>query len=211
MSIRVMCAESEPGAYCDLHWSREQMAKGHRPIVMREFAVGRVLRTGERNGYHDSDFYALYWDDETASVKMVEYASTRGWTYPNSADIDATPEVIALAEAWDAALRAQREAAAAAERARKLAETADACDLTLEQLERLVRAAAGRLDLSHERARIVIALLSTLKAQRFRSEFRKSLAEHVRAWALNDAPGYDSPLSFKQWAALEGRAPRRSA
>ena len=61
---------------------------------------GRVLKTGERNYYDDSDFYALVWDDETQSVKYVEYATTRGWTYHNGASVDASEDVVAKAVAW---------------------------------------------------------------------------------------------------------------
>jgi hypothetical protein len=52
-----------------------------------------VLRKYERNGYDDSDFMAVVYDEETDSFKHVEYASTRGWSYYNSATVDATDEV----------------------------------------------------------------------------------------------------------------------
>lgn len=63
---------------------------------------GCVLRTGEHNWYDDSDFYALVWDEPTRTVKKIEYATTRGWTYHNSAKVDATPENRAKAEAYEA-------------------------------------------------------------------------------------------------------------
>lgn len=56
--------------------------------------VGAVLSTYERNGYDDSDFYAIVWDDETQSLRHVMYATTRGWTYHNGAKVDATPEAL---------------------------------------------------------------------------------------------------------------------
>ena len=54
---------------------------------------GCVLSTYERNGYHDSDFYAVCWDEEKQAVVDVEYDTTRagGGGYAN---IDATPETI---------------------------------------------------------------------------------------------------------------------
>jgi len=55
--------------------------------------VGAVLETYERNGYDDSDFYAIVWDEAEQCTKSIEYASTRGWTYLNSAVVDATDEV----------------------------------------------------------------------------------------------------------------------
>jgi len=54
---------------------------------------GAVLATGEVNGYDDSDFYAEVWNETTGTVHRVTYATTRGWTYANSASVDATPEV----------------------------------------------------------------------------------------------------------------------
>lgn len=63
------------------------------PLYMETSYIGKVLETREKNGYDDSDFYAVVWDDYTQSTKDVYYASTRGWTYPNHAEVDATPEV----------------------------------------------------------------------------------------------------------------------
>ena len=68
------------------------------PLYMETTYEGAVLDTGEINGYDDSDFYAVVYDAATDSIKRVEYASTRGWTYPNGAAVDATPEVVAKAE-----------------------------------------------------------------------------------------------------------------
>jgi len=58
---------------------------------------GAVLHRYERNGYHDSDFYAIVWNGVHAEV--IEYDTTRfaggGW-----ATVDATEEVQAAARAW---------------------------------------------------------------------------------------------------------------
>jgi hypothetical protein len=70
------------------------------PLYMETTHVGVVLSTGEHNYHDDSDFYALIWDEDTQSVREVEYASTRGWTYPNGAWVDATDEVKAKADAY---------------------------------------------------------------------------------------------------------------
>jgi hypothetical protein len=80
--------------------------------------VGLVLETREWNGLDDSDFYAVCWNPEKGEVERVEYASTRGWTYPNSATVDATPEVRAAADAYYAKLAAARRAAEAERLAR---------------------------------------------------------------------------------------------
>jgi hypothetical protein len=62
--------------------------------------VGRVVSLREHNGYDDSDFYALVWDDESQTVKRIMYGSTRFWTYHNSAKIDADETTQALALAY---------------------------------------------------------------------------------------------------------------
>lgn len=105
MSIRMMCNEGDPGAYLV-----ENYPGANGPLWMREFAVGEVLALRERNGYDDSDFLALVGDPKTGEASWVEYATTRGWTYPNSATVDATPELI---EAYKANCKAKSEAFAA--------------------------------------------------------------------------------------------------
>jgi hypothetical protein len=68
---------------------------------------GQVVALREHNGYDDSDFYAVVWDAEKAEPREVMYATTRGWTYRNSATVDATPEVAAAYAAYTAARRAE--------------------------------------------------------------------------------------------------------
>ncbi len=72
----------------------------HGPLYMRTTHVGMVIETRERNGYDDSDFYAIVWNPETRQTETVEYATTRGWSYPNHATVDASPEVIAEVTAY---------------------------------------------------------------------------------------------------------------
>jgi len=71
-----------------------------RTGTYRTLYEGCVLATRERNGYHDSDFYALCWDETANRIVEYEYATTRFATYRNSARVDASPEVIAKAKAW---------------------------------------------------------------------------------------------------------------
>lgn len=61
--------------------------------VADERYVGCVLDTYEHNGYEDSDFYAICWDEEEQKVVRVCYDTTRFWGY-GRADIDATLEVL---------------------------------------------------------------------------------------------------------------------
>ena len=54
---------------------------------------GCVLNWFEHNGYHDSDWYAEVWDEETGSVELVEYMTTRCGCF-GKAEVDATPDVL---------------------------------------------------------------------------------------------------------------------
>ncbi len=104
MSIRTMCSKDTPGARLDEHWS-----KPDQPIYVETTHVGQVLALREHNGYDDSDFYALVWEPGANEPREIQYATTRGWTYPNGASIDATPE---LRERYEAHLAGLRQAAA---------------------------------------------------------------------------------------------------
>lgn len=98
MAIRMMTSEDEknlPNVETVIDYP------GHKnPLYMKTTYVGCVISVWEKNGYDDSDFYAEVWDEETQSIKTIEYASTRGWCYPNGARIDATPEVIDKVRAY---------------------------------------------------------------------------------------------------------------
>ena len=69
-------------------------ADGNRKIAERkETYVGKVLETYERNGYNDSDFYAIVWDDEKNDLIHKEVATTRFYSEGYGAEVDATDEV----------------------------------------------------------------------------------------------------------------------
>lgn len=68
---------------------------------------GCVLALRERNGYDDSDFVALCWDEAKGEVVEYVYASTRWWSYTNSAVEDADEGL-----RWAVAERAARRVAA---------------------------------------------------------------------------------------------------
>lgn len=61
--------------------------------------AGGVIAMREYNGYHDSDFYVIAWDEEKQAVTKYEYATTR-FGGGGSAAVDATPEAKAKANAW---------------------------------------------------------------------------------------------------------------
>lgn len=79
--------------------------------------VGLVLGLREINKYDDSDFLARVWNPELAKVEEVHFASTRYWSYNNHAEIDAGPEVVALAAAYVEAERVAYQAKLAAAKA----------------------------------------------------------------------------------------------
>jgi len=65
----------------------------------RDF-TGCVLGTSERNGYHDSDFYATVWDEEQGCVRTIDDGTTRAYAPSKYHRADATEEVVAKARAW---------------------------------------------------------------------------------------------------------------
>lgn len=122
MAIRRMISEAQFKAdptHAELseRWTNDYSNPNKTPIYIRTTHVGLVLSLREANGYDDSDFYATVWNDTLGKTEEIMYATTRGWTYPNNAEIDASPEVIAKYEAW-------REKCRLAEQARHDAEIA---------------------------------------------------------------------------------------
>lgn len=92
------------------------------PLYMETSYEGKVVATGERNMHDDSDFWCVVIEDD-GSYRKFNYASTRGWSYPNGAWVDASPEDIAAYRAhevkvYEALTRSRREAAEKAARER---------------------------------------------------------------------------------------------
>jgi hypothetical protein len=58
-----------------------------------------VIAMREYNGYHDSDFYVIAWDDENQKITKYEYATTR-FAGGGTASLDVTAENKAKADAW---------------------------------------------------------------------------------------------------------------
>lgn len=117
-------------------------------ITSVESWAGCVLSKHERNGYDDSDFYALVWDASDQKVKTIEYASTRGWTYHNHAQVDASTEVIALAAAWTRARNAEIDAEIAALDALRTSVGKEVVSLTTRGKNKGVRGLVRRIESS---------------------------------------------------------------
>lgn len=101
-------------------------------LYMETSHKGLVLGLTERNWRDDSDFLAVVWDVKKSEPHEIEYASTRGWTYPNGAAVDATPEVVAAYEAHCEAARKREH------------EAREAADAALPKRGRRVRVVRGR-------------------------------------------------------------------
>ena len=65
----------------------------------RDF-TGCVLAIDERNGYHDSDFYATVWDEEKQCVRTIDDGTTRCYAPSKYHRADASPAVWEKARAW---------------------------------------------------------------------------------------------------------------
>lgn len=100
------------GAYTPFDWNNDEaVSSGNMNIKLREnpgsaFFLytthhGLCIRDREYNGYDDSDFYMLVWDEEAQAPYEIMFATTRGWSYPcYGSSADATPEVMAAYNAW---------------------------------------------------------------------------------------------------------------
>ncbi len=65
----------------------------------RDF-TGCVLGVTENNGYHDSDFFAIVWDNEQNCVRTIEDGTTRFYAPSKYSRPDASIEVLEKARAW---------------------------------------------------------------------------------------------------------------
>lgn len=63
------------------------------PLYMRTFARGLVVAEYEVNGSSDSDFHAVHYNPATDKFEDTCWGTTRGWTYPNGACVDAPEEL----------------------------------------------------------------------------------------------------------------------
>jgi len=62
---------------------------------------GLCIKDREENGYSDSDWYMTVWNFDKNQPEEIYFATTRGWSYPSYGSyVDATPEVMALYNAW---------------------------------------------------------------------------------------------------------------
>lgn len=180
MPVTQLCDADTPGARdISEHWNQEPGR-----IFVHTTHHGLVLDDRERNGYDDSDFYAVVWNAEKGEPENIEYGTTRFWTYPAGATVDATDEVRALYESWLEARAAEARYAKAWNEAHATAQKMDDTGLTFEQVTDLSAAYIREPGIRDE----LFRMLKSQHAGRLRSEFRKSLAGQVRADAIEATP-----------------------
>lgn len=195
------------GAYCPIvewnndltgvHYEKRDYYKDHsfeewqhaKALILYTTHHGLCLSDYERNGYHDSDWYMIVWNPEKGCTEEIEFASTRGWTYPcYGSSADATPEVIAAWEAWKAANIRRKRIQAKWWARRQIRENAAKAAITTGQYRKLLNNFSGE----------TLTRVFKLLTSNLRSEFRKSMAKQLRDWLDDPAPKYSRPFSEKQ-------------
>lgn len=158
---------------------------------------GLCIRDYERNGYDDSDFHMIVWNEETQAPEDICFASTRGWSYPCYGSwVDATDEVKAKYAAYQKKQEAEIKKQVRARKARAI------CEMRAQ-----VRAAATEFEFpAHKLQQLrkrydadqFAALVKLMASKRVRSEFKLKLRNQVIAWCKDSSPKYPTPLSKKQ-------------
>lgn len=161
--------------------------------------VGLCLYEYENNGYDDSDFFMVVWNEEKQAPESILFASTRGWTYPCYASSpDATEEVKAKYKAWDLARIAEAKRierhnrAVAKAQFRKFAhEAGKVYGFKAYRLYALKKA-----DIPSDQFNRILELIKP--NSKIRSQFRLSLRNNLVNWLATDKPKYALPFSYKQ-------------
>ncbi len=151
----------------------------------KELFKGLVVAKYEYNGPNDSDFYAVIFDGETSFEYC--YASTFSGNFWGSATVDASPE-------WQEKYRRHVEFERLIKFRRRMIELAEGTGLHWTYISKLYKAYGNTDRLS--------AIIRLLKTKRFRSAFRKDIAEKIRAWVLEENPRYRYPISARQLSSI---------
>lgn len=167
-------------------------------LWLYETHVGLCLRDYEVNGYDDSDFYMIVWNDEKNEPEHILFASTRGWTYPSYGSfVDATDEVKAKYAAYEADRQARAKA-----RERHLKA------VTLNEVRQFAKASGKFYDFPSYRLTALRGKLTKREydvicglikpKSKIRNAFKLSLQERVVTWLKTEKPQYPTPLSANQ-------------
>lgn len=168
-----------------------------------------IQSLGERNGYHDSDWYVLLWDVEKQAPRSQLCATTACgggdmWYCPYGLT-DLLPEHAEAYRAWSRRREIQKRWD---ERRRHIARAGE-LGLTRREYARLRQVEFARFRNDEKGAEALYLLEQLLGTKNFRSSFRKSLADQVRAWVREESPKFRVPLSPKQMASLSQYTPYR--
>lgn len=184
------------GPFIDRYGELGQDHAGKEYYVIH-YHVGKVLQNREQNMYHDSYFYAVYWDEETGTPKSTEYAST-AYGGGGSCTVDATDEIKEKYQAYlkniaDCNRKLKRKARA------DVLRTARASARSVLHGKAFVRFGSLRHKVFTEDHWVVIA--GWLTNSRIRSPFKKSLLAQIVDWC-NGKNDYPCPLSPRQLNAF---------
>lgn len=168
----------------------------NQTVWLYETYVGKCVYQYEVNGYDDSDFFMVVYDDATDSFKHQLFATTRGYVIGGfGSSADATPEVKARYNQW---VEEQRQA--------KRKEVRNARAIERLKLKRDISKLCKEYDLPYSK---MIALRHSnsidaivgLFGSRIRNKFKLNLRNQVITWATSDSQ-YMSPLSPRQLACI---------
>ena len=183
-----------------------------------KLGIGSTISKTEKNGYHDSDFYATYWNGE--KIVSIQYDTTRFGGY-GSAFVDATDEVLELAKNYETA------------RLQKIQDRLDANAVKNTKLiKKLFKGTKAKTDrimdfvnnkemwrtIAHGDCGVSISwndlesetpykttdrnlagrLLRMLFETNLRSDFKMSMKEQALKWFRSNEPKHNTPLSPKQ-------------
>lgn len=163
------------GPYCNITWEEN---------------IGLCLVDYERNGYDDSDFHMIVWNEEENKPEDICYATTRGWTYPSYGSyVDATPEIQAKYDAYVAERERQRRIYSKLEERATLKKIARGMEIDNYTKLRKLQYAYNKEDWARLKGFLQI---------RIRSNFKISLKNQIATWVKEENNKYPTPLSRKQ-------------
>ena len=194
MSLTVIVKEPTANSYV-----QEWMGKEYNVEVQ---FVGMTLRDWERNGYHDSDFYATVYDTEKCAFREILHQTTRAGMFPHNVIVDASPAVRDLWEAYRDGNK-KREIRRIKEAQIATLKKGALTDETIENWFKAfpVTSIYGRDDGSD--------LLRAFLATKPRKEFRKSLKNQIIDWLNTPAEErrFNWPLSPRQMRCIQPYRP----
>lgn len=179
-----------------LVWEGSKHIEGQGPNFLATWHthVGLCIKDYERNGYDDSDFHMIVWNEEKQEPEDICFASTRGWSYPSYGSFaDATDEVKAKYKAWERKRERSYKAARLIGERKELQSVARAAGLDYYVTVRDLKAVVA----GDKWSKVVDLITNT----RIRSGFKLSLRNQLVNWLKGDRK-YNTPLSKRQWDCL---------